>query len=181
MKNNFSKILKTGKLCEVYFDPDNTGKFAVYRLLYVGNDCYVAAAYDKYGNYDGVECGYIDQTIKVATDTLYLKCLERLIQNKNPFDISLVKPTESGLLKNVLDYVIEKRVMCEIEVCGSGGDCVTGYVKLRDEESVTVECFDLYGKGDGESVICLDDITNVAFDTLDARKCEKLSLHQNEE
>ena len=49
MKNNFSKILKTGKLCEVYFDPDNTGKFAVYRLLYVGNDCYVAAAYDKYG------------------------------------------------------------------------------------------------------------------------------------
>ncbi len=159
-------------LCAVYADVEHTSKFVVGYVLANDSDMTIIQLVDPYGKYDGIACILTDKIFCVDTDTKYLRAIKKLV-DYNKEDCNYVKKWYK--YADVLFDIHQSKRICEIELCESGCDDVSGFIVDINATEIEVLCVSEYGDKEGKSLIRRDTISEISYDSLDTKKLEILA------
>ncbi len=173
MMDIIKKVVEEKLLCEIYSNCDDLNTFAVGYILEYDDDFILYKSVDKYGNDDGLYCRAIDTVVKIQYATKYLCALLYLIQDKR---FELVDKFNGNLLYNILNYALQNKFICNIELCDDDSSTEFGLVSslFQDSPYVGFSVVDGYGQKDGEASINNNDISCVSLLTLDTKRVQIL-------
>lgn len=163
-------------LCEIYSNPDDTNKFCVGYILAVDDDHCVVQRIDRYGAYDGMSCFFNEDIFQISTDTKYLRAMLKLSQHK--CDNAIKDAPADELLNGILYDIKQNNRICEIEVCDSRLCNAVGYIGCFNEDSINLLCVDDLGEDDGNTVVDMNAISHVTYDSTDTVRLEILREQQ---
>lgn len=172
MQKKLQNLCKKRDLCEIYSNVDDTSKFMVGYILSCNDNDIVLWLIDQYGHFDGICWLIMDEIYKIKTETKYLKACQKLIEynnEQNVFDIN-----ESSL-KDMLKFAYDNKRICEIELSESDQVNDSGYIAEILSDKIIIKSVDEYGEFNGESIIDIDMISCLIFDSQDMCKLEILN------
>lgn len=148
----------------IYTDKNDTDKFSFGFIQGVSNDYILIAAITPFGFYDGYTIkSYID-IYRIESQDKYGKKVHKLYllhEQKH----QLVDNLTDNLILDLIRFANEKHLAVSIELFHSESDDLQGFVADIQGDMVTIEQLDDDGKKDGNSVISLEDITDVVCDS----------------
>lgn len=167
--------LKNHTLCEIYANTERTDKFFVGYVISIDEQNCVLSAIDPYGQYDGLACFCIDEIYRIQTKTQYLQAMEKLVNFRNT--TTKKEYFQENLLVNMLLDICRQKRICEVELCGSNVANVTGYVTEVNlpDNAAKLRLVDEFGNNDGETIIDIQTISSLTFDSTDTVKLEILN------
>jgi hypothetical protein len=173
MRTKIKELIETQKLCSVYTNAKSTDKFSVGFLLKYDDKYFIMESIDQYGKSDGIFCSLIDNIFKVEDENEYISCIQKLFsyfkqtRYKNPM-------LKDGILKSFIDYIVENKKICSIELCNSGICDAVGFISKITNGIIELVVIDQYGRRDGVQTITLADISHISCDSTDDIKTETL-------
>lgn len=175
MLNTLKALLKNQNLCEIYTNVEQTNKFSVGYVVAVDERNCLLLAVDFYGQYDGLSCFLIDKIFQIQTCTQYLQAIEKLVKHRNI--ITSKNHRTDTILLDILTDISENKRICEIELCDSNLADATGYVKNVDvkENKIELLLVDEFGHNDGETIIDMQMISHISYDSTDTIRLEILN------
>lgn len=170
MINKLNKLLKTKTVCEIYADTNNTDKFIVGNISGVDDEFCLITNFDYYGNYDGIICLTNNDIYRIQTNTRYVTAIKKLMAQKNDLIVQSL-PTKD-ILNAVINQLVNSKCVCQIELCDSEFVTLSGIIKTYDCKSgiVELELIDDYGASDGETIIDVQTINLITYDSLDTKR-----------
>lgn len=172
MMDKLKTYCKELSLCEIYSNPDDTNKFCVGYVLAVDDNNCVVQTIDRYGAYDGVSCLFNEDIIQIRTDTKYLSAMLKLARYKGNNTIKDV--SYDRLFRDILFDIKENVRICEIELCDSKLCDIMGYIRDFNDDNIKILCVDDFGENDGETIIDINTISHVSYDSIDTIRLEIL-------
>lgn len=175
MKELLEQLKLSGKLCELYTDPDSD-YFAVGYVVACDSEYYLVETVTFEGRHNGFQCYLVDDLYKVQTDTRYLADIERLMNFYN-YEYSRVDIPLVGrdVLAQTLNYAKNHAKVCTIKPLNNYERRISGIVEDVDDEIVTVKMLEQSGRADGVCYVRTEDITSVSVGAEDEIKLDILS------
>lgn len=161
-----------GKLVELYADADDLEKFAAGIVLAMDDEHLILSSITESGAYDGLVLFPLDSILMQATDTQYLKKLERL-QAADAFP-PVELPDIGRLDQALLDYAARRQLVVSVELLGSGYYDCRGLVRQAGPECFLMDALTVYGEADGVRLVPLKNVTQIACDTSDEQIIARL-------
>lgn len=174
--NHLLKTFKNTELLEVYtYEGDN--KCLVGYILHTNEEQTLLAAIGTSGLYDGYTVLATDSIVSVATETEYLKKIEKLYKLKKQAHPTYKGDTED-LIGGALSYSKEQNYIVSLMLVDSDEYATTGFVnELINDEIVLISEVDSFGSIDGKRFIDIEAIEHVTIDGEDEQDRKLLFSH----
>lgn len=174
MINKLNKLLKTKTMCEIYADTNNTDKFIVGYVSGVDDEFCLITNFDYYGNYDGIICLTNNDIYRIQTNTRYITAIKKLMGKKNNLIVQSLPAKD--ILNTVINQLANSKSICQIELCDSEFVTLSGIIKTYDCQRgiVELELIDDYGDSDGETIIDVQTVNLITYDSLDTKRLSVL-------
>lgn len=168
------KSLDANQVVSLYDNKIDTAGYYCGKVQY-SDDSYVLLSHF---NQSGMYSGYI----LLKTDNVYRVDRYGQYENKIEYLASInhdqhkkIKIIDNAI-KGILQYACDEKLIIVIELCGSDMDDLIGFVSSLDDNILTLDCCDDYGRQNGTSSIYIDDITAIKCDT---NYCNEIKLMAN--
>lgn len=175
MKKIMEQQKSQGELCGIYCDAD-FGKFLAGRIEAVDDGWFLLSSVTPAGEPDGYVCRQIETVCRMNTDTVYLKNLQKLMREAGtepmPSPIPLL---EGGIFPSTLQYLLETKKICTIEILDDRDLALTGVIREWRDDCLLIDTLDAQGREDGLSVLKTEDISCVSFDAEEERQLKIIS------
>ena len=172
-KMNFllEKLMSNSQLAEVYcgsdFDTFSAGTVLAYDEKWI-----LLSSVAPSGEPDGYICRMTGSISKISVDTIYLNQLKKMI-DQTP-DPDFVIPTGSDIFLSILDDLISQKKICTIELFEDPQCTLSGMIREIRDNFLVICAIDQSGAQDGLSVIKIEDISCLIFDSEDERRLRRL-------
>lgn len=161
MKKRLNDLKKTGELCFLYYDEDDTEIFLIGTIEKVDREFFVMSCYTLNGEANGFTCRLIQSIIKIETKHAYIESVQKLIDGERhaAFPAELVKGTQC--LAGILEYIYQNQRVCFIELCESSNVDAVGLIGELDRQTIMMYLYTECGQQDGEVVLDYEAISSV--------------------
>lgn len=176
MRELLMRRKRSGKMTEIYTDPEDPEVFHVFYILDVTEDSILECCVGVHGEFDGYAAEYIRDVWQTEGETPYLKKLERL-GKRNFFkaDIGVLQGDPFSFLVNlaILQRQIAAMDLWEEE------ESLTGYLTRLDGNRLLVRLVSDLGEDEGETVISLSDIRRILVGDVETRELDYLYHYED--
>lgn len=162
---NLKKFTECNKTVCLYENEDDTSKFNCGFLSAIEDNELLIENVTSSGEYDGYIAFLADKIYKVQQDSEYNRKIEKLYQIKKQHHQHIV--CNQSIFKSVLKFAQTNGFAVTLRFYDSNYDDLQGFVVALDEDILTVEEVDTYGRPDGISDIDINSITKIYCDTAD--------------
>ena len=162
MKEKLLELKKKKKNVSVYCSEDSD-KFLYGKILEVNAVEFALLMFTPYGAYDGIIVKSIDEITHIEYDGQYDKKMQKILSKD--IETESYSINDSFITNSILELSIKQKKIVSIELLNSGYDNVVGFVEELLENKCTIRLVDEYGYEDGFSCFCVDDISQVVFDS----------------
>lgn len=172
--NKLKELHHKKELVSIHSDIACVDKFVFGYVVACNKQYYVMALIAPDGKYDGF-------LLKPLSDIQYISYNDKYeIKMKKLIDYYKTEHENCELLgenlvKELLEFAQDNGFIIAIEISDSGYDDCVGYVEQISDDICIIKNIDKFGKEDGESVISLDNITQISCNTEDEIKLKILS------
>lgn len=171
------KAFSNNQIACIYSNASDTTRFSVGYLIKADENDTLIAQVSPQGRYDGYVVKKTAEIFLIETgdrysqkiETLFLKSPQRHLLKMENLDMNEC----DSILFSVLKYAFENELIVSIQLCNSGFQDITGFVKEMNAENVCIQNVDDFGNPNGEAYFLLGDVTNCEVDS------EELSLIKN--
>ena len=176
MRKLLTRQKLSGKMAEIYTDPEDPEVFHVSYILDVTEDSILECCVGVHGEFDGYAAEYIRDICHVESETPYLRKLERL-GKRNFFkaDIGLLQGQPISLLVNL---AILQRQIAALDLWEEE-DSLTGYLTKLEDGRLLVRLVSDLGEDEGETVISLSDIRRILVGDVETRELDYLYHYED--
>lgn len=167
---------RSGKMAEIYTDPEDPEVFHVSYILDVTQESLLECCVGVHGEFDGYAAEYIQDVWQVESGTPYLKKLERL--GKKNFFKADIGVTHGDPFLFLVNLAILQRQITAMDLWEEE-DSLTGYLtKLEDGRLLVRRVSDL-GEDEGETVISPSDIRRILVGDVEGRELDYLYHYED--
>jgi hypothetical protein len=167
-------LIKTGELCGVYTDADNTNKFSVGYICGHDGNFFLLEKIDPYGQNDGISCQPIEKIFNLEIKTEYIKDIQKLFDFNKEKRRKAIKCGDDAV-RALLKYANENGKICAIELYESGCDDLIGFVKRVKDGILSFDLVSERGMTDGETFAEISRISSISCDSSDEKKIAVLA------
>lgn len=171
------KVCNENKFVSIYSNCADTEKFIYGKILYVNEEEVLIYMVSPNGDFDGLLVMPITRVFRLEYGGDYEAKMKLLMsQYELPvFDYSV---DNLHIGSSILKIALETGQIVSIELLDSDIDDVVGIVESVDRNLCKIKQINDYGREDGYSIINLDDITQISYNSEDERRrkvlCKKL-------
>ena len=179
INETLQELINSKEIAVIYTDDEDTSIFSIGYILAYSEDEIIVAHIDVFGNNDGFLGKKIYNITKLEYKSKYSTKIYKLNEiRKNSSDsISL---HNEFLFLDLMLYAYKFKKIVSIELFNSGIDDAVGYIVSIEGNSAKIKIVDRYGEYDGEMIINIKDITDIACDTNYQKSLDLLFQHQNQ-
>ena len=173
------ELIISKEIVVIYTDNENTNTFSVgYILAYSENEIVVAYV-DEFGNNDGFLGKKTYNIIKLEYRSKYSNKIQKLNKIRGN-SINFISVHNESLFLDIMIYAYKFKKIVSIELFNSGIDDAVGYIISIEGNSAKIKMVNSYGEDDGEMIINIKDITDIACDTNYQKSLDLLFQHQDQ-
>ncbi len=165
------QYLQDSSLIEMYFYSGENNKFCCGKVVSLDEYYFTFVSFDPYGRYDGYFVRRINDLCRINANSKYINSLINLIDNDFVEHIKFDSYNE--IIPRILHLSIDNGKAVSIEIADSDS-LIIGIVSSVEDEKICINNLNEYGEPDGISIVFLEDIISVSYDSLDERKIERL-------
>ena len=169
MRSKLINVINNNELVAIYSDECNTESFMVGYIRKLTDDKLMVINVGIHGEYDGFSGIYVDDILRIETNSKYLKKIA-LLQSYDANDFIIVDEYEH-VFENLIKMAINKEHIIAISFLN--GEEIRGFITECDDGLNVLEIDD-YGEKDGENMIKFDTIKKIVIDDIECRDIEKL-------
>lgn len=136
MKKRLNDLQKTGELCFLYYDEDDTEIFLIGTIEKVDREFFVMSCYTLNGEANGFTCRLIQSIIKIETKHAYIESVQKLIDGERHAAFPAEFREGMQCLTSILDYAYKNRRVCFIELCESSNVDAVGLIGELDRQTI---------------------------------------------
>lgn len=170
------KAKKKRKLVSVYRSEDTDENITGY-ILGNSDEFLLLSAMDYYGNYDGFIVLKMDAIYRCEMESIYAKRAQKLFSLRGQKHPELKLRDEEEMIPSILRFAQETQKVVSIELRESDSYDVKGMVTALDDHAVFIHQLTGDGAFDGDTVVLLEDITEVCCDSQSEQSVKLLLEH----
>lgn len=157
---------RNGSIVSIYTDENDWGRYSVGYVDSVTDVHVRLRAVSGLGEPAGFEIRALSEIAKFEYGGKYERKIEKLVAGQGAVfnDVNPKEASTGNLIVDSLMQSIEESIIVVVWG-GDHTDSLVGYVEAIDADVVTVRLIDQFGEDDGCSVIRIDEITAVNFNT----------------
>lgn len=172
------KAKKKRKLVSIYRSED-TERFMTGYILACSDEFLLLSEIDCYGNYDGFMVLKRDALYRCEIESTHAKRAQKLYSLRGQQHPTIKVQDEEEIISSIFRFAQETQKVVSIELRESDNYDVTGIVTALDDNAVFIHQLTDDGSPDGDSVVLLEDVTEVCCDSQDEQAVKILSEHQD--
>lgn len=172
------KAKKKRKLVSIYRSED-TDRFMTGYILACSDEFLLLSEIDCYGNYDGFMVLKSDALYRCEIEATHAKRAQKLYSLRGQQHPTIKVQDEEEIIPSIFRFAQESQKVVSIELRESDSYDVRGIVTALDDNAVFIHQLTDDGSPDGDSVILLEDVTEVCCDSQDEQSIKLLSEHQD--
>lgn len=159
-------IMKTDEIVEIYTNRDDTTKFGVGFIRGISKDSILIENITPYGYYDGYTVTLIDEIYRTGVNTLYTHKIKKL-WGRNGVTHKQVPQTNASHFVNLIEFAYANKKFISAQLLNSIYSNLDGVITCVTKKTIEICLVNNYGMPDGNSVILIDDITQLVCDSQD--------------
>lgn len=161
--------LSTDKTAAIYTNSEDTDLFLVGKILAVTDELTAISMVSPYGRYDGIRVLRSELIFEIEEESEYLKMLQLLYSDASSSADSNIFTSDSPYL-DLLRHALKEQKIISVELLESGSYNAIGFVKEIDDDVVTIQVVDSYGREDGIVHFSVNDITELQYNSEDEQR-----------
>lgn len=164
MLNLLKKLCSEGKYVSVFFGSSNDSKFIYGKILCVNEKFAAIYMLDLKGNYGGIVAHRTEDILRIEIGGLYGEKMNRL-STSSPAHPEPWPLDEDHIIESLLQKAQDARKIVSIELQDSGYDDEVGFVENLTCNLCVVRKINEYGVEDGEAIMKIQNITQIACES----------------
>lgn len=172
------KAKKKRKLVSIYRS-ENTDCCITGYILADSDEFLLLGVIDGCGNYDGFMVLKSDAVYRCEMESTYAKRAQKLYSLRGQQHPTIKVQDEEEIIPSIFRFAQETQKVVSIELRESDDYDVKGIVTALNDDAVSIRQLTYEGSPDGDTVILLEDVTEVCCDSQDEQAIKLLSEHQD--
>lgn len=173
MLRNIENCYINNKIVSFYDDKDYTNAHYTGFIAAYNDSEILINHITPSGYYDGYILKRIEDIFRVDYDGNYEIKIEKLynLRNQHHQQITFI---QDEILYTLMDFAIQNKLIISLEFCN---DTLSGFIIDYQDEVITLEIIDEFGKSHGISVVNLNEVDVFYVDTDDEQDLKLLHEH----
>ena len=175
MINLLKKLCFEQKYICIYTNYSDVSKFIYGKLLFVNDYHVVIYSISPFGKYDGIILKDVNDIFRIEIDGQYATMMNYLI-NDSELPLCNIQIFNDDAVSSLIKFAAKELKIIAIELNKSGYNDIIGFVQNYNEYICEVKQVDSYGCIDGYSIIKIEDISQISYDSIDEQHLFNLYL-----
>lgn len=166
------QVCDDNRCVSIYSNSNDMSKFIYGRIISVNEDYIAIYMISPDGDFDGILVKQVDEVVRVEVGGQYDEKMKKLLLSCElpAFDHIFC----DNFFESLLQVAVKTKKIVSIELMNSGYDDVVGYAEELNRETCTIKQVDSYGHSDGVSIIAIDRISQISYDSQNEQRILKL-------